>query len=811
MTDADLAKMPPKPLCPDVQVKEIDGALELVHSKAIWPFGCLLLLFVGFFVVVIVVASKDVPADVPIHPVQIFGGVAVAAMLVGMLLFALAAFFGLERVRLGPGGLEYERRALVLLRRLRFPLEEVNGVHEGITVSSENKEVGHFLTFETLGAPILFARGITEKERRWLIAMVNRHLDSLRPARALTEGDTPTDRNDTWRLQLSSEPYYPPGDSRAVLRRDSGDAEFAWAGQWELQEILVITFATLFVNGILGASLSSLAEHFSWLLFFFLFPFAVLGLIFLVACFCILTAPAWRLTWTFREHEIVKRMSGFGIGWSKRYTLASLDRIELRWQQNRDTGQLRIIPLLRPRAHYALSFVGTDGQEALRIDALTEGEARWMASIVFEMFPSWISAPAAVALESQGSARVIRPERCDVAVEELNGNLVLSYSRVNWGARCFLLVVLIGWSAVWAIAIRQCLFVTPYVVSWIALLVLTFRVFFTTERVRLGPVGLEYERRTVLTRHRYVPFPELKEVRAGTMPSEVVDDEASEDYYGPNLPSDNLRAALKIGRDNCVRFETLGEPVLFARGISSDEQRWLVAVLERCLVSLGEESSAPEGPTVTDGPWILSLSAVPVDPPSGSSVRLRLGPRSAEVWWPAQWSLSAIGGATLVNLFWNSIVGVFVLSLFFDFDPLLCIFLIPFELIGLFLFALWFVSLTAPAWRLTWLFREQEIVRRLSGFGIGRRRPFDLRARPGEPLLKHIELRRAEGDELPGHWFLKGIRPGITHAVYSLALIRPDGTTLLEIDALTQGEARWMANLLFEMYPDWFARGSRET
>jgi hypothetical protein len=40
--------------------------------------------------------------------------------------------------------------------------------------------------------------------------------------------------------------------------------------------------------------------------------------------------------------------------------------------------------------------------------------------------------------------------------------------------------------------------------------------------------------------------------------------------------------------------------------------------------------------------------------------------------------------------------------------------------------------------------------------------------------------------------------------LYSLALLLGDGEDLVEIDGITEGEARWMASVLFVDFVEWF-------
>src|SRR5205823_7540444 len=144
---------------------------------------------------------------------------------------------------------------------------------------------------------------------------------------------------------------------------------------------------------------------------------------------------------------------------------------------------------------------------------------------------------------------------------------------------------------------------------------------------------------------------------------------------------------------------TLGLPLSFAVGISTEEQRSLVAMLRRRLAAM-KVGGLVDG----NGPWVVRPGATCPERPSDSRAQLVRGPHYVRFSWYGRWSLGAIVATTFLNLFWNGIVGLFALMWLVQFDLFLFVFLIPFEVIGLCLCALWLATLTAPAWRLSWVF-----------------------------------------------------------------------------------------------------------
>lgn len=169
--------------------------------------------------------------------------------------------------------------------------------------------------------------------------------------------------------------------------------------------------------------------------------------------------------------------------------------------------------------------------------------------------------------------------------------------------------------------------------------------------------------------------------------------------------------------------------------------------------------------------------------------------------WTGEWSLATVAVLTLVQLFWNGIVGVFIYQLIQDFQWFLFFFLIPFEAMGLFLAALWLAALTAPAWRLTWAFGEREATRRWNVsdadaivFSFGWSKRFDIR-----PPIR-IELRRREGKE---QWGSLGGVLFQPDGEYDLAFLGREDKPLLTIERLNEGDARWIADTLLHAFSSW--------
>jgi hypothetical protein len=311
--------------------------------------------------------------------------------------------FGAERVRLGFEGLEYRVTALVTLSRRLVPRVELKNVCAGMAV----RQVGDSeqgpqpcLKFETLGQPIEFACGISAEEQRWLVEWLNEYLDTLgphgwpeSPSVGHEDGIT-TDRRGV--LQPAATPVEPPSDTRIELRHHLETIDFVWRGRWNLAAMAVTTFLHLFWNGIVVLCICKQIEDFHWGLFFFTMPHQIIGLVLCAVWLVTLTAPAWRLMWTFGEQEITRRLSisdadavVFAFGWSKRFSIHPPVRIELcRREGTKQSGSLWAL-LSHPDGEYTLSFLNREDKELLAINRLTEGDARWIADVLLRVFPSW--------------------------------------------------------------------------------------------------------------------------------------------------------------------------------------------------------------------------------------------------------------------------------------------------------------------------------------------------------------------------------------------------------------------------------------
>jgi hypothetical protein len=409
-----------------------------------------------------------------------------------------------------------------------------------------------------------------------------------------------------------------------------------------------------------------------------------------------------------------------------------------------------------------------------------------------------------------------QPARCRVRVEGVGGDLELHYAPRHWAIAVFLTAFLVGWSAGCVLIVTEALggggwwmwlFATPFLAAWCFLFWALQQALFGWERLRIGPRGMVHEQRGVLgIRRRELPLDEVQSFAVAM--TSGGDDSPPQSY---------------------VRIRALGKPLEFGKGLNEKEVRWLVELLEsHCSVLRGdvepmqaddgdtehrtsniehptsnvstlssEPSTSDVRPAEAARVEVLVQAERPIEPPSDCGYYLRQGFDGLHFEKRGRWNLAGIVAITLVNAFWNGIVGVFVWQLFREFQWFLFFFLVPFELVGLVLVLLWIGAMFAPAFLDAWSFGGYEVSRRTSFLGFGHTKRYPIMS------LDRIELREYPPTRA-------GNRQQVEIAGklgdFSLALIKRDGQELLEIKRLTEGEARWMADAVYRNFSMWFPR-----
>jgi hypothetical protein len=408
-----------------------------------------------------------------------------------------------------------------------------------------------------------------------------------------------------------------------------------------------------------------------------------------------------------------------------------------------------------------------------------------------------------------------RPERLSFRFAREKDRLALRFGRRPSGSGCFLVLWLIGWTVgcvfLAGMVIREpkifnFLFAVPFWASWIFVFCVILNQFFNREYVLLDSQGLAFERRVLIRiASRLVPLGELQSFTS----------------YQKNMHQEGQPPP------EGIETRTLGRPLRFGEFKSNEEKAWLLSELNDHLATLqidlpdrkqsdavqiaakksgkaiqAEEPSATE-PIPDDWGLVLKLAPMPVDPPSDTRwVRVD---DFGEISFCRQgkFTPSAVAGLLFVNLFWNGIVSVFVCVLLGVMpmnNPMprtmwwgLLVFLIPFEVIGAIMFLGLIALLLEPFHRTCWTFGRGEIENRCAWFGVGWRRRYEFLG------LDRLEIGRYVKKQ--------GFSPSPeTGPAFRLILIDPDNVELCAVKSLTEGEARWIGDVLLRERPLWFGK-----
>ena len=355
---------------------------------------------------------------------------------------------------------------------------------------------------------------------------------------------------------------------------------------------------------------------------------------------------------------------------------------------------------------------------------------------------------------------ISKPQRCWVHVEQVGDELVLRW-RAKWFAAPglfvflllftalpFLLLFMAFWVFTIAHAIRtptlgDILYNIFVIASGIAMCILgacyLLRWFLGTERLRIGPDGLDYQSRALIPlQERHVPLGEIK------------------------------------GIDYSLKIETLGKPVWFWGDILPRERRWLANLLQRHLQALMPDRvitlQPPDLGAVTIE--VLGPAGATPEPPSDCAIRLYTDWDRVEFVRRRTFSLVSYGFTSLYLILYH-LGSLLVIGLFASLA------------LG------YFVLLTIPFWVERWAMRPGEITARFSIFpGLGRPQRIEAKS------VDRVELRKNAGIRkwLASHQEQQGDAP------YSLGLVGREGQDLLIIAALTEGEARWMGGQMCELF-----------
>jgi len=403
----------------------------------------------------------------------------------------------------------------------------------------------------------------------------------------------------------------------------------------------------------------------------------------------------------------------------------------------------------------------------------------------------------------------------------------MTFWMAGWTVGCAFIVTRFHWD----MAFEDLIFPIPFLLGWVFGAMVWVSMLFANEELRLGPDGVRYRLRLsfIPTQRRNLPLSELKDVDSFT-----------------EREGSGSDTTITHG----VELRTYGAPLRFGQALSSEDRTEAVRLVGKHLKMLKSlrsstrredanqtasdglfATSATGGPEARSGGLLLDGQPGTFERPSECCYRLVRTFDGVDFVWRGKPMFLGSLVILALNLFWNTIVMVFVLQLFKDFRFDLFLFLIPFELIGLAMFIGFLAALFQPFFKERWRFTRAAIEHRFTVFWIGPRWHYEVIP------LSHVELRRDEEGVKPfwergkkkeeesgasGGVVAKGrgkrggapakvrrpinLRPSQFGRDFMLEFVATDGEPLCTIKHLHEGEARWIADVVRGEFPGWFSR-----
>ena len=259
-----------------------------------------------------------------------------------------------------------------------------------------------------------------------------------------------------------------------------------------------------------------------------------------------------------------------------------------------------------------------------------------------------------------------------------------------------------------------------------------------------------------------------------------------------------------------IEMETLGQPLRFALGLDQPELLWLQDSLERHLADLrgrfhleppANDANPDVSPDRNDRRRRTDLS----QPPSDSSWRREDDFEDITFRQRGRLLLSTVFYVLFVTVFCNGIVSVFVCVLWgvMGDGPQgllwwgMFFFLIPFEIFGMMIFIVLVLTVLEPMRCIAWRIGRSEITCRLTWFGVGRTWTYPI-GQLGRIEVEDIEAKKKRlSNRTSAPW-------KSAEAKFRISLIDESDFEVCSIGGLTEGEARWMADVIRSERPAWF-------
>lgn len=381
-----------------------------------------------------------------------------------------------------------------------------------------------------------------------------------------------------------------------------------------------------------------------------------------------------------------------------------------------------------------------------------------------------------------------RPAKLVSTIENLDDALAIGLPQRS-GAGCFLLLWLTGWTVGCVFlagmvindpSIGSIAFAIPFWASWLFVAGLLAWWWFGFETVRISNDEVAITR-TVFSytlSERKIPLGEVKSAQ-GCLSSYQENDEF---LHG-------------------IEISTLGQPIQFGFRLPHHERLWLIQQINRVLDSLLDRVE-------TNGPPAKPVMESRAELPSDSTWSREDEFDAIVFSQSGRFAIVAVLGLLFINAFWNGIVSVFVLGLM-GFGPDnaappqgwewwgLFLFLIPFEVIGVFMFVGLVLALADPLRRTQIEIDSEQIRERTRWLFVSFKRTWDI------DRLNRCVPRGAEVKDPNRSWRLDK-QVVNSHLDFEVAMISPENVDVCVLGPFTEGEACWIAQAIQDERPDWF-------
>lgn len=419
-----------------VQVQRIGDSVSLVNTQRQWASAAFLLLWLTLWsvgcVVLLGVVIFQFSFLMLLFALPFWAAWLLVASMVGSMIASR------ETLTLEEAGATYCRTVFgIPITHRKIPLREITSFTDAAAaIDNDTSPVARRfaqrmrrLEMTTIGTPLRLTATLTDEELPWLVHSLNTSLESLkrysgpieRPPHDNAPALDPAALPPVLELRPpSAGTVSRPSEAAWELETTLDFIAFVQRGRLSISALGGVLFVTVFWNSIVGIFVAGLLGFLPdgqkgglakggewWFLFFFLIPFELIGLVFVVALLVTLLEPVRRSRWILYRNAIAYRVTRLGLGTTKRYEINQLDRLELRKESEEEDdsdtkrgkgsrfqpeNEIDISTADKPSGpRFSLALIGKDGADACEIENLSLGEACWMADVILHERAGWFA------------------------------------------------------------------------------------------------------------------------------------------------------------------------------------------------------------------------------------------------------------------------------------------------------------------------------------------------------------------------------------------------------------------------------------